>query len=88
MQGYKPSRAILRGSRILEDVIKRIGNKDQLYLVYDELDLLWKTGQFAPSPESRIRRMFPSVHLTPTEVMYLILAWQEDRTMRDLDSRR
>ena len=88
LREYKPSRAILRGTHLLEGLIKRIGGKDLLFKLFDELDLLWSAGQFAPTPEPQIKSMFPEAHLTSTEVLHLILAWQEARCIKDLDARK
>jgi hypothetical protein len=87
LKAYKPSRAILWGTRELDSVSHRIGGKDQLTQVFKELDLRWQGGKFMPTPEPAIKQMFSSVHLTSTGVLHLILAWQEIRTIRDLETR-
>lgn len=87
MNAYQPSRAILPGTRMFENTVTRLGGKTQLYRLYTELDLFWNVGKFSPSPESKIQAMFPEAHLTKSEILHLILAWQESRTRHDFERR-
>lgn len=49
--------------------------------VYEYLTFLWNTAQFIPCPVKMVATRFG---ITPTHVLYLVLAWQESRTRDEL----
>ena len=82
---YKPLRANVRNTRLYADIVRKIGGEEKLYSAFEELDKYWQTNQFvAPNAVKIIEQLFGDVFLTVTEILYIILAWQESRTTRDM----
>ena len=84
-RAYLPLRANVRNTRLYADILRKIGGQDKLYSAFEELDRYWQMNQFvAPNAVKIIEQLFQDVFLTATEILYIVLDWQESRTTRDL----
>ena len=45
---------------------------------FEFLDDMWNTTEFIPCPIPRMIKKFHKIH-TPTQALYVIMAWQEQR---------